>query len=200
MIRGSFKRAGGFTLIEVLVAVSILSLVMLATVTGLRTLGGSQVTLERQTASNDALRSTSTFLRDALEAAVLGSDIGGLTLGGGERERTFFSIGREEILWKTRLLFGESQGGSYVARVARESDELVLRWQRQDDRGGLADWNTAPAKTLVTDVQEFSVAFRRDMEAPWIESWDGRGVPGWVRLRVKAGQRFWPDLVVGVSL
>ena len=192
-------RQPGFTLIEVLVAITILSMVMLATVTGLRTLASSQLALERQTAGNDAIRSTSTFLRDALEAVVVGSDTGGLSLGGGQRERTVFEIGPQRLIWKTRLLFGESAGGSYVVRLAREGDELVLRWQKQDDRGVLADWNIVPSKTLATDVQSFSLAYRRQLEGPWLERWDGRGPPSWLRLRIRAAQRFWPDLVVEVT-
>ena len=47
---GSRERvAAGFTLVEVVVALSILSLVMLTTITGLRTLANTQGALDRLT-------------------------------------------------------------------------------------------------------------------------------------------------------
>ena len=60
--------ARGFTLVEVVVALTILSLIMLATVTGLRTLANTQGTLERVTARIDEVRTVSGFLRDLMEA------------------------------------------------------------------------------------------------------------------------------------
>ena len=69
----------GFTLIEVVVSLAILSLVLLGTVTGLRTLGNTQVSLERVTQRADEVRTVSAFLRDLMEAAVVGSGSGGLT-------------------------------------------------------------------------------------------------------------------------
>lgn len=190
---------GGFTLVEVLVAVTILSMVMLATVTGLRTLASSQIALERQIDRNDALRSVSSFLRDALEAAVVGSNTGGLSVGGGLSERTVFEMAPDQLIWKTTMLFGESEGGSYVVRVALESTAIVLRWQQYDAQGQLASWNIAPSRTLVDSVQSFSVAYRRELDGVWLDRWDGRGAPQWVRLRVQSGQRYWPDIIMEVA-
>lgn len=192
-------RSRGFTLVEMVVAIAILSLIMLATVTGLRTLASTQLTLANLGDRNDALRSVSSFLRDALEATVIGSDTGGLSLGGGDSEATVFEAGPEALLWKTTMLFGESVGGSFVVRVAREQQQLVLRWQQQSPAAPLADWNNTPSRTLVKDLQEFAVAYRRRPEGDWQTSWDDRGVPGWVRLRIRAAERYWPDIVMAVS-
>ncbi|MEM9398488.1 MAG: prepilin-type N-terminal cleavage/methylation domain-containing protein, partial [Pseudomonadota bacterium] len=46
----------GFTLVEVLVGISILSLVLLATVSGLRTLASTQLSLTAVATRNDELR------------------------------------------------------------------------------------------------------------------------------------------------
>ena len=57
--RGSFHQAiggRGFTLVEVMVALTILSLVMMATVTGLRTLANTQTAIERATHRVDEIR------------------------------------------------------------------------------------------------------------------------------------------------
>ena len=191
--------ARGFTLVEMMVAVTILSLVMLATITGFRTLAGTQSALTARMADNDEIRSVSSFLRDALESAVVGSDVGGLTLGGGGRDRTVFEAHGNRLLWKTTMLFGESEGGSFVVQVAREARAIVLRWQKPDAQGQFDEWNKAPARTLVDNVQEFSVAYRREPEEDWLEQWDEAGAPGWVRLRVRANERYWPDIVMEVA-
>ncbi|MEQ8517148.1 MAG: prepilin-type N-terminal cleavage/methylation domain-containing protein [Chromatocurvus sp.] len=191
-------RARGFTLVEVMVALTILTLVMLATVTGLRTLGNTQVAIERLTGRVDEMRSVSSFLRDTLNSAVTGSDTGGLTLGGGAGERTIFEVRPNALIWKAVILFGEGFGGSYVVRVAGEGGDLVLRWQEQNRFGEVGDWNKAPSRTLVSGLQEFTVAYRREPGGEWLSDWDKQGAPGWVRLRIRADDRYWPDLVMQV--
>jgi general secretion pathway protein J len=84
----------GFTLIEVVVSLAILSLVLLGTVTGLRTLGNTHVSLERVTQRADEVRTVSAFLRDLMESAVVGSGSGGLTLGGGSSAASYFRSGK----------------------------------------------------------------------------------------------------------
>ncbi len=189
----------GFTLIEMTVALAVMSLIMLATVTALRTLGTTQVSLDRLTQRNDEIRSVSMFLRDALESAVIGSDSGGLTLGGGPKDLTVFETTPSSVTWSTALRFGEGTGGSYITRVAREGDAVALRWQLPDVSGQYGDWNKAPARTLITDVELFEVAYRRELGGPWISAWEDGGAPGWIRLRIKAGERFWPDIVMQVA-
>ncbi|MFT4768631.1 MAG: general secretion pathway protein J [Glaciecola sp.] len=194
-----FRKAEGFTLIEMMVSVTILSLVMLATVTALRTLASTQSSLNKVTDRNDEIRSVSSFLRDALESAVVGSSSGGLTVGGGSAEMTVFEASSTQLMWKTTMMFGESAGGSYVVRVAQENPNVVLRWQKMDARGQVGEWNNASARTLVEDVQEFLVAYRREFDGDWLSEWDGRGAPGWVRLRIRAAERYWPDIVMEVA-
>ena len=71
------RAARGFTLVEVLVALAIFSLVMLTVVTGFRTLGNTASTIDRMTDRIDEVRSVSGFLRDALENSVVGAASGG---------------------------------------------------------------------------------------------------------------------------
>ena len=117
----------GFTLVEVMVALTILTMVLLATVTGLRTLGNTQVSIERATTRVEEVRNVSEFMRDLMESAVVGGR-GGLTLGGGVLEATHFRLGEGFIEWKTNILFGEAYGGVHIVRIADEDGRLMLRW------------------------------------------------------------------------
>lgn len=190
----------GFTLVEVMVALAILSLVLLGAVSGMRTLGNTQASLQRVTERVDEMRTVSGFLRDLFDSAIVGSNIGGLSLGGGGREATYFRAGEGFVEWKTRLLFGESFGGSYVVRVVREGDQLVLRWLGPS-RILLGDkpWEEAPSRLLTEGVEEFTVAVRDEFDSDWQTQWEESNTsPALVRLRVNARGRFWPDLIMAV--
>lgn len=188
-------RQYGFTLVEVMVALTILSLVMLATVTGLRTLANTQAAIERMTDRVDEVRTVSGFLRDAMESSIIGSNTSGLSIGGGRSGATFFEINRDSLAWKSTVLFGEGFGGSHLMRVGREEDRLVLRWQEPTRSGIPVDWNSVASRTLVNDLDEFRLSFRADFASPWTEDWDSRRLPALVRLQVRAAGRYWPDLI-----
>lgn len=190
----------GFTLVEVMVALSILSLVLLGTVTGLRTLGNTQLALERKTVRVDEVRSVSGFMRDLMESAVVGGGSGGLGLGGGSSDATFFRFEDQFVEWKTTILFGEAFGGSFVVRVADEDGALMLRWlesevhQRNPD-----DWRSAPSRVLVRDLEAYQISLRQDYTTDWTDQWDGGAPPALVRMQIKSAGRHWPDLIMQVQ-
>jgi general secretion pathway protein J len=189
----------GFTLVEVVVALAILSLVMLATITGLRTLANTQVAIERMTGRVDEMRTVSTFLRDTMDSAAAGdASGGGLTLGGSSRDGAYLAIEPGSLAWKSTILFGEDFGGSYLVRVAKEDDLLVLRWQVPGTSGEPGDWAAADERILVKEVEEFDVAWRKGYRDSWQRQWQQGDQPAWVRLRIKAWGRYWPELIMEV--
>ena len=193
------KGQRGFTLVEVMVSLTLLSLVMLATITGLRTLANTQEAIERMTGRVDEVRSVSGFLRDTLQSAVIGASRSRLSLGGSREDSTFFETSGTSLAWKSIVLFGEGFGGSYLVRVAKEENLLVLRWQEPPKRGRPQDWKKAPSRTLVKDLQEFKLSFRKDFSAPWSDNVEKDVVPVLVRLQVRAAGRYWPDLILRVQ-
>ena len=198
-IRGGAKRQRGFTLVEVMVSLTLLSLVMLATITGLRTLANTQEAIERMTGRVDEVRSVSGFLRDTLQSAVIGASRSRLSLGGSREDSTFFETSGTSLAWKSIVLFGEGFGGSYLVRVAKEENLLVLRWQEPAPRGKAKDWKKMPSRVLVKNLEEFKLSFRKDFSAPWTDSIGRDVVPVLVRFQVKAAGRYWPDLILRVQ-
>lgn len=197
--------AAGFTLVEVVVSLAVLSLIMLATVTALRTFGNTQAAAERLIERVDEIRSVSGFLRDGLEAAVVAPDAGGgrLSLGPGSAVQIppYFRGDAQSLEWKAPLMFGESYGGVFLLRVGREDGRLVLRWRppNDTDRDDGADWSEAPGRVLLTGLEELQLAYRPEFDLPWQEEWSEEGSPALVRLVIRAGGRFWPELVLRVQ-
>lgn len=191
--------ARGFTLVEVVVSLAVLSLIMLATVTALRTFANTQSTLERTTGRVDEMRTVTSFLRDMVEASVIGADgSSGLTLGGGNTDIAYFRGGAEAMEWKATVKFGETYGGKFILRVSRQGDELVLQWQDSPRRLYDLDWSDAQSRLLVSDVDELSLAYRLEPRGPWEAVLDDEVVPSMVRVRLKVRGLYWPDLVMAV--
>jgi len=198
-------RARGFTLVEAVVALAVLSLLMTTVLAALRAFGNTQESLERVTDRTDEIRAVSSFLRESLEATIgggLGSS-GGLSFGGrhegDSRELPFFKGDESGFAWKARLLFGETYGGIFLVRVTREEDRLVLHWLRPPGATTSVDWTSQESRVLVPDLQEFQVAYRGPVGTEWRPEWDEHESPELVRLGIKANGRFWPELVMAVQ-
>jgi len=190
----------GFTLLEVVVALTLMSMVMLATVSGMRTLANTQHTLEQVVSRIDEVRSVSSFLRDHFETAVVGAaGAGALSLGGSLSERSYFEGLDGSVAWKAPVLFGEGYGGVHLLKVERDARRVVLRWQRQDESKRFIDWTDTPSRTLVNNVDEFAINFRGGLEEDWVASWKGKENPAFVRFQIRSQGRRWADLVMPVQ-
>lgn len=190
-------RARGFTLVEVVVALSVLALVLLATVTALRTFANTQTSLDRLTGRVDEVRNVSSTLRALVESAARGDNLEGLTLGGPSHAGTFVQGNQEQVAWKATLLFGERFGGVYLVRLAREGEQVVLRWQESGVNDRNARWVNTPSRSMVEAVQEFRVAYLPEQGADWQASWRADGPPpAALRLQLRSRDRWWPELVM----
>ena len=201
---GVFRNsARGFTLVEVVVALGVLSLILLATVSALRTFANTQVSLDRVIGRVDEVRTLSSFLREMLEGTVTGSvRAGGLGLGGGGGSGLAYFEGSEKSLaWKAPALFGEAYGGTMLMRLVKEDSALKLYWQDPPSNNEPVIWDNKNSRVLLANVEEFAVSFRPEYELDWQPGqWDSdSGAPALVRLSIKASGRFWPELILRVQ-
>ncbi len=197
-LRAPRRAAAGFTLIEVMVALTILSLILVATVAALRTFANTQTSLNQMTERIDELRTVSSFLRDQFESTVLGLNSQGLSLGGDSEESAYFAGNGESMVWKANVKFGENYGGKHLLRVVRQGSDVLLQWQ--DVPGNLFDlrWEGAQSRQLIANVEDFAIAYRAKPGDDWGSQLDQGVIPALVRLRIKTRERFWPDLIMTV--
>ncbi len=153
--------SGGFTLVEVVVSLAILSLIMVATISALRTFAQTQTSLEGVTQRIDEVRSVSSFLRDTFESSVVGkSSGGGLSMGSGTSAGSYLKGGPTEMNWKAFVQFGEGYGGAFLVRVERDEDQLKLKWQDIPQRLESVSWDETPERVLVEGLEELRLDYQ----------------------------------------
>lgn len=195
----------GFTLVEVVVALAILSLVMLTTVSGFRTLGNTAITISGMTARTDELRSVSAFLRDAFENSVPGANkiedqelgFGGASAGG--VPTAFFRVENNSVEWRSKILFGEAYGGSYFLRLSKAGDELQLRWQEPENQKQPGPWDKSPVRVVLENVDSLEVWTRQGNAKEWNQTEIGKELPSHIKLVIRANEKYWPELIMKVQ-
>jgi general secretion pathway protein J len=192
--------SSGFTLVEVIVSLAILSLIMVATISALRTFGQTQSSLDKVTQRIDEVRSVSSFLRDTFESSVVGkSSGGGLSMGGGASAGSYLKGGPTAMNWKAFVQFGEGYGGAFLVRVERDEDQLKLKWQDVPPKLDNVSWDNAPERVLVEGLEELQLDYRKEFASAWQDEWSQQSSPSLVRMTIKAHGRFWPELIFTVQ-
>ncbi len=192
----------GFTLVEVLLAITLLTLILSATVSALRTFGNTQNSLERVISRVDEIRAVSTFLRNAFAGTVV-SEMSTMTLGSGDGGGVdggyFLMKGGSEVEWRSTAKFGEDYGGSYFFRVYATENKLFLQWQLADSRTP-DKWQNKPSRVLIENLEIFNLSCWSQVDGKWRDVWNSSGnIPDKVKFVIRSSQRYWPDLVMRVS-
>ena len=202
--RAGFMRARdrGFTLVEVMVAMTVLSLILLGTLSAMRTLANTQSTLELKTQRIEQVRSVATFLRDLVESATgSAASVNEVNTGGGITDSSHFLAGEDFIEFDTSVMFGENYGGKHRVRIGQEGAALVFRWL-QLPAPGLRnvdwDWSAQSSRVLVPQLESLTIATRNEFADDWVTSRGefDRSVPVLVRLNMTAAGQYWPDLIM----
>jgi len=199
-VTSTLRKSRGFTLVEVIVSLAVLSLIMLATVSALRTFANTQTSLDKLTLRIDEVRTVSSFLRDALDSTVYAGGAEKLSLGGrGEKEFAYFAGTSSTFSWKAPVLFGEGYGGTFLLQLSHEEDEMLLRWQEPLPTNVRPEWTDTESRVLVSSVEEFQVKYLPDFGREWVTGWHSAESPALIKMTIKAGGRYWPDLIMQVQ-
>lgn len=197
----------GFTLVEVIIALSLVSLLMLALVAALRTFGDTGARMEARSERADDMRLVSGFLRQIIGEASFTH----MRLLDNGAEVPDFHGEAQMLEWLTTLPARHGAGGLHWVRLGLrsegEDDDLVLQFAPyvtppeafRADPAARPDWQNIPERILARRVGSFALSYQRLGRTDWLQEWVGVDVlPGLVAIRVTADGVRWPELIVAV--
>jgi general secretion pathway protein J len=188
-------KTAGFTLLEMLVALTVLGFILIGLAQGMRfgLLAWSAET--RLSAGNADLETVDTTLRHLIEGAAPGDDLDPAPF-----------IGTSDRLGCITAL-PNAAGPSPHRRIQAilmvdAHHRLVLRWRPYIHATPLRPQPASTDTDLVNDVARLQIAYWRPGGA-WLNAWNASDLPTLVRVRVEFGHgdpRHWPDIVAATRL
>lgn len=192
------SRHAGFTLVEMVVAMALLSLVMLVLGSSIRSMGASAERVETRTARTDEMRVATAFLRDIVGRTApqrLETPATGLMFSGAPGGMSWVGV--------MPARFGPAGRHFFRLAVEQGSDGtsgLVLRfapwrWEQKS----LPDWTRAESRVLVRDVSEVSFSYEgAGLAEGWLTAWPAQEqkLPKRLRVLLSAAGSEWPPLIL----
>jgi len=190
----------GFTLVELLVVMALLSLLMLGLVSALRTMAQTEERIDGRLAQADEFRVATTFVHDILGRISARQQSQSLQQGSSP---FLFDGQADAIAWVGIMPARHGAGGRHFFRLGLENLQgdaaLVIRFAPWDDSGAFPDWAQVPARVLVKGVTAFALSYE-DLAAEretWTPTWQRTdALPAHVRLAVQTHSGEWPLWIV----
>jgi general secretion pathway protein J len=204
-------RQRGFTLLELLVAITLLGVLMAALFGALRLGARVWETGEARLDASARVQVVQDFLRQQLGQTVPMTeitddprDLGAMLFVGASDGLRFVSLLPEHLGAGANLMelaLRQSASGD-------EPSDLVLRMHPLDLTGDSLDPSEPEERVLIEGIESLEVAYfgaeRPDAEPIWWQEWQGqRSLPSLVRMRIAFPQgdgRRWPELIVGLMV
>jgi general secretion pathway protein J len=194
------SRIVGFTLVEVVVALTLLSLVLLGLVSALRSFGQTSARLEAQTLVVDDLRLVSALLQRTISRASSRK----YQDPADQVVRTWFAGDADGLVWLGQVPARHGTGGLNHLRLfiggksaANDRNRLFLQMSPYTSDENRPDWNALEARILLDDIDSLHLQYQGVGETDWLNSWSEPEVlPGLVRLVAAVRGRSWPPIVI----
>ena len=193
-------RARGMTLVEVIVAMAVLSLIVLVLGASLRGMAQSAQRVDERVDVIDEMRVAAAFLREVFGRV---AELRPAPQG----QRPPFTATPQEVVWIAVMPARFGAAGRHYFRLALEpaadgTPALVLRYAPWLGETTAPDWAQAGARVLVHHVERLQLSYGGDgMRAGWLPAWtDGERLPPRLRLDLTTASLAWPPLVVPVRV
>jgi len=197
------RRAAGFTLLEVLLAVSLLAAALALVFGILRAAGATVERGEVIAARNERIRAVSGFLRQRIASAQ--GAVYGLDPGSGRSLRFEGDAGSMRFVADLPDYLG--RGGPYLHEFTTkpvDGKEALLVDFRMIQGDELLEAERPP-EPLAQGLDDVEFAYRAiDVSGeigPWLSRWTMvDALPQQVRVRIRDGKGTWPDMVVALKM
>lgn len=163
----------GFTLLETLVVMALLSIIVLAMVSSLRSVGQGSDKVEERLRRLDDYRIATRFVRSALGRVSARAVINPRGAG------PLFEGASDHVAWVGVMPARYGAGGRYFFRLGIEDVEgiasLVLRYVQWVDQAEFPDWAGAARQVIATGVRGLALRYedprQLDTSLAWSDAW-----------------------------
>jgi general secretion pathway protein J len=190
-------RLRGFTLVEILVVMSLLSVVMLALGSALRTIAQTEERIDQRLERADEMRIAVSFIRSALERVSARR----VAPPPPAPQGVLFAADAHSVAWVGVMPARYGAGGRSFFRLGLEAtgsgSALVLRFVPWVDAFDFPDWSRAESRVLVRAVTRVSFQFQDALASPpkWSPDWAAKDrLPDQLQLEIDTVAGPWPSL------
>lgn len=193
------RRHGGFTLVEVVVALTLLSLLLLGLISAMRSFGQTSTRLEAQTLANDDLRLVSSLLQRTVgrSSSRVRMDAADLV------NQAWFQGASDRLEWLGQMPARNGAGGLTHLRLELADGALMLHMAPFDGDERSPDWDRIEPRILLDQVDSLSIRYRGVDETGaevWFDDWrEVEGLPVLVQIWLSVRGRPWPPLVLALE-
>ena len=196
----TLQAAKGFTLVEILVVMSLLSLLALGMGSALRTTAQTGERVDTKLLESDELRVTTAFLRSVLGRMHVQRVNAPTAVG---QQPYFFEGTPVSVTWVGVMPARHGAGGRTFFRLSLGRGEgqqgLLLQFLPWDNATALPDWSQAQTRVLVRDAVDLQLKYTSTTvnEPKWADVWDSfDALPDRIMISLRSPSGSWPDLVV----
>jgi general secretion pathway protein J len=196
-----YVHGAGFTLVEILIALTLFSVILVLVFSALHTSNLSWLASEQQVKKNEEQRLVLTFIKRQLSQVVP------LLQLDGKKNNLLFKGEQDSIQFVSALPAHRGGGGLYLLTL-RADEDLTLYYQIVTTDIELEtelDDEKIKSQLLIADIEEIELSYfgseKVDDTPSWRDQWeDQKRLPDLIRMRILAKDPFdfWPEVLVPV--
>lgn len=195
------SRSAGFTLVEMVIALALFSMILLGLVGALKTFGDTLTRADGKTRETESVRLVSAFLRETIRTAAPLLD----GASSGRKDAALLFEGHAEgMSWVGAMPARHGAGGLHRFRLVLDERadgrrDLVIEFAPYEGYAGVGRISEFARRGLAQDVLGLRLRFQADDDEAWIDEWsDVEQLPARVSLKIETSHALWPEIVIAL--